>query len=327
MPKLTPKAWPDVKNNSPVALPAIALGTWEGNKENRAQLEDAVINALEAGYRHIDTAALYGSEPAVGNAIKRSSVPRKDIVVVTKIWNTHHSPEAVKASLEESLGRLQLDYVDLLLLHWPVAFKHDASASEPYTSQKTSDGKPVLDMDLTEDHAPSWRALEELVSTGKVKSIGVSNFTIPQLTKLLSYAKVKPACNQVEVHPWFPQNKMLDFCRKHDITVTAFSPLGGQRAVREGAQRVIEDPVVVEAAKKLDLDPAQVIIAWAVQRGTVPLPKSATPSRIKSNFEVPELPKDVFEAIENITVNDPSKKNRFCNFDDSWAYPLFKDQD
>lgn len=118
-------------------------------------------------------------------------------------------------------------------------------------------------MDLTEDHAPSWRALEELVSTGKVKSIGVSNFTIPQLTKLLSYAKVKPACNQVEVHPWFPQNKMLAFCRKHDITVTAFSPLGGQRAVREGAQRVIEDPVVVEAAKSLDLDPAQVIIAWA----------------------------------------------------------------
>ncbi|KAF2223282.1 NADP-dependent oxidoreductase domain-containing protein [Elsinoe ampelina] len=316
MSKLAPKSWPALTNNSPVAIPAIALGTFEAKAENKSEQENAVLASLQSGYRHIDTAAIYGSEPAVGAAIKKSKIPREEIVICTKIWNTHHSAEDVQLSVNGSLERLQVDYIDLLLIHWPVAFQRTKEGD----TLRGEDNKPVLNLPLTEDHQPTWRAMESLVKAGKVRSLGVSNFTIPQLEKLLSYAEIKPACNQVEVHPWFPQTEMLEFCRKNGMVMTDYSPLGGQGEKRE---RVLDDATIVEAGKKLGLEPAQVVIAWALQRGTVPIPKSATASRIKSNFEVPELPQDVFDEIENITVKNPGRKHRFCNFDEAWGYPLF----
>ncbi|KAF2150215.1 Aldo/keto reductase [Myriangium duriaei CBS 260.36] len=305
-------------NNSPVPLPALAYGTFEAKEGERTTgSENATLAALKAGYRHIDTASYYYTEEAVGKAIKRSGVPREDIVLTTKFWNHHHEPADVARSLDESLKRLGLDYVDLYLMHWPIAFKR----TESDEVMRDSNGKPVIDEALTKNHEPTWRAMEQLVDSGKARSIGVSNFSIPQLEKLLSFARIKPACNQVELHPLLPQNKLLEFCNKQKISLTAYSPLGSQGV--EQSKSLKADKAIVEAAEKLNIEPAQLLIAWGIQRGTGVIPKSATPSRIESNFNVPTLPDDVFETINNIVAKDPSRRTRYVNMSNSWGIECF----
>ncbi|KAK5217802.1 hypothetical protein LTR72_009465 [Exophiala xenobiotica] len=301
-------------------IPALGLGTFEPGPPGSGRCSTAVKEGILAGYRHIDTAALYGCEEEVGEGIRSSGIERKELVVCTKFWQQWHQPEDVVKSLNDSLSRMKLDYVDLYLMHWPLAFKR----TEDYQELMGEDGKPIVDHDLTENHEPTWRAMEQLVDTGKARAIGVSNFTIPQLERLLSFARIKPVCNQVEAHPWFPQKEMLDFCRRNGIIFVAYSPLGTQpRGMHTIKARLMDDEDVVAVAKRNGVDAAQVLIAWALQRGTVAIPKSSTPSRIVSNFNVPELSHEDFKCIDEIVDRDPSKRNRFVNFDAIWGTSQF----
>jgi L-glyceraldehyde reductase len=216
-------------------------------------------------------------------------------------------------SIRKIVSKFQLD-TDLYLIHWPVAFK---PTDDLFPT--TPDGKTALDEGVT--IAETWAAMEKLLETGKVKAIGVSNFTISAIEKLLKTAKVTPAVNQVELHPYLPQNDLLDYAKEHNIHLTAYSPLGNNLA---GATRVVEDPTVVKIAEKLGKTPAQVLISWAAQRGTSVIPKSVTPSRIESNFQDFELAKEDFDTInqlesKGVRYNVPSK------YEPAWPVDVFGD--
>ncbi|KAM5354821.1 hypothetical protein ACJ41O_001467 [Fusarium nematophilum] len=340
---------------SGVAIPAIGLGTFEPGPAGSGRCATAVKEGLLAGYRHVDTAALYGCEEEVGQGIRASGIPRQELVVCTN-WQQYHRPDDVAKSLEDSLKRMQLEYgiaipvnerpfghanafkVDLYLMHWPLAFKrtkdYEVLTGEDGKVRRTKPSKPlhlirhlfqpVIDQDLSENHELTWRAMEALVRSGKARFIGVSNFTIQQLDKLLALAEVKPACNQVEAHPWFPQTELLEYCKSKEIALVAYSPLGSQPgAMHEVKARLLDDEDVVAVAEKNGCEPAQVLISWAIQRGTVVIPKSTTPSRIKANLNVPELSHHDFKIIDDICVRNPSKKHRFVNFDNLWGTSQF----
>ncbi|KAK1762473.1 aldo/keto reductase-like protein [Phialemonium atrogriseum] len=309
----------------PIQIPALGLGTFEAAADDAGRCARAVSHALRTGYRHIDTAAAYGCEAEVGEGIRDSGIPRGDIFLCTKFWQQWHAPEDVARSLDESLARLQTSYVDLYLMHWPLAFER----TDDYEIRTREDGKPVVNEELSSNHEPTWRAMEELVRRGKTRAIGVSNFNVEQLKKLLSFARIKPVCNQVEAHPWLPQKELLEFCRENDIAFVAYSPLGSQsgpKTMHTLTARLLEDETVVEVAHRLKTGPAQVLLAWAIQRGTVAIPKSSNPKRIDDNLKVIELGKKDFDLIDQITVRDPLKRNRLVNFDTVWGVNCFGDE-
>lgn len=289
-----------LKLNSGYSIPQVGLGTWR-SKENEGY--EAIVTALKAGYRHIDDAAIYCNEEEVGRAIRESDVPREEIFITTKLWNTQQrNPQE---ALDQSLKRLGVDYVDLYLMHWPVPFKTDRIEDGNYlTSPKKSDGK--FDVDLDWDFVKTWELMQELPKTGKARSVGVSNFSINNLKKLLASPgnKLVPAVNQVELHPLLPQAALLNFCKEHNIIVEAYSPLGGQDAP------VLEDNIVNQIAKKHGADAGQVIVSWGVQKGIVVLPKSVTPERVVSNLKVFKLSDEEFRSINEITkTKDPKRTN------------------
>ncbi len=226
-------------------IPVVALGVWQA--PSGAVTQKAVTSALEAGYRHIDTARIYGNEADVGAAVRSSSVPRSEIFVTTKLWNSDQGFDAALRAFDQSLRKLGLDYVDLYLVHWPVAGKR-------------------LD---------SWRALERLRAEGRAKAIGVSNFLVPHLEELLANANEAPSVNQIEVHPFLQHRETRAFCRERGIVVEAYSPLANGR--RLGDRRV------VALAKRVGRSPAQVLLRWGVQHGMVVLPKSVHEERIREN--------------------------------------------
>ncbi|KAI0345590.1 Aldo/keto reductase [Trametopsis cervina] len=287
-------------------IPTVALGVW---KADPGEVGQAVKHALKSGYRHIDGAWIYGNEEEVGKALKESSVQREELFITSKLWNTFHAPEDVEPALDESLARLQTEYIDLYLIHWPVAFKK---------------GTRDLDSSLTENVYPTWKKLEELVDKGKVRNIGVSNFNIARLTNLTANPlKYKPAVNQVELSYWNPQPELLTWAKENDLLLEAYSPLGGDGQVGKS----LKVPEVVEVAKELGITPAQVILSWLAQRGTVVLPKSVTPSRIEENLQVSELPQALFEKIETAAVSHPPKRTvrpefgtGYDVFDERWPF-------
>ncbi|KAK7894646.1 hypothetical protein LTR67_005385 [Exophiala xenobiotica] len=299
-------------------IPLLGFGTWaEGAWEEAAGewCKQATVAALKTGYRHIDTAWVYKVEDAVGDAIRESGVPREEIFVTTKIWNQYHAPEDVEKSLESSLTAMKLDYVNLLLMHWPIAFKRD----EKMETLLHPNGKPVIDEDLSTNHVPTWRAMEALVAAGKVRSIGVSNFSTAHLSALLPHAKQPIAVNQVEAHAWLPNNDLLAFCKKNDILMMAFSPLGGQTpSIKE---RLLDDPAVQQVAQSTGLDPGQVLLSWGLQRGTAVIPKSAKTSRIASNFHVQRLSGDDFDAIGSI--HERKLIRLLQHFEEDWGVKIY----
>ena len=262
-----------VKNitfNDGNSIPQLGYGVWQIEDNGAA---DAVGTALETGYRHIDTASIYGNEVGVGRGIATSSVPREDIFLTTKLWNSDQGFEKAIAALDASLERLGTDYVDLYLIHWAMP------------QQGT--------------YLESWRALIELKKQGKVRSIGVSNFPQAQLREIIADTGVTPAIHQIELHPYFSQEDMRAVHSEFGIATEAWSPLG------QGGE-ILKDPVIVEIAGKHGISPAQAVLAWHLAKGIVAIPKSVTPARIAENFAAANVTLDTADiaAIDGLTRKD-----------------------
>jgi len=264
--------------NNGLKMPLLGLGTW---KSKPGEVTAAVKHALEYGYRHLDCAGGYGNETEVGEGIKASGVPRGDIFITSKLWNTKHHPDDVEDACRKTLHDLGIDYLDLYLIHWPMAFER-GSESFP----KNADGS--LRYDFSIHPTDTWLAMEKLVNLGLVKSIGLSNFNSEQIKDIMNKGSIKPVMNQVECHPYLGQEKLLKFCEDQGIKITAYSPLGSPD--RPWAQpddvELLKEPKLKEIGQKYDKTPAQVLIRWQIQRGVVVIPKSVTPARIEQNGKV-----------------------------------------
>ncbi|KAA8907640.1 hypothetical protein TRICI_004931 [Trichomonascus ciferrii] len=272
-----------LKLNNGVEIPALGLGTWQSTEQEGY---DAVMAAIKAGYKHIDTAWLYGNEEVIGHAIKDSGVNREDLFITTKLWNCFHR-DPVK-NLDDSLTKLQLDYVDLYLMHFPTSF--DPVAGNPFPNDEHG-------FDHDWNFLNTWELMQQLPKN-KVKSIGVSNFSTMQLEELLNAPTTKelPVTNQVETHPYLPQNKLVEYCKAKNIVVEAYSPLGSTNS------GIMDEPVIKQLAQKYSVSAAQILISWAIWRGTVVLPKSSTPSRITANLQTVKLSDEDGEAISSIST-------------------------
>jgi L-glyceraldehyde reductase len=281
------------KLNSGYTIPAVGLGTWQSGPNEVAR---AVEFALKHGYRHIDAAATYDNEAEVGAGIKASGVPRQDFFLTSKLWNTHHAGPDVEEAVDQSLKDLGTDYLDLYLIHWPVSFKKGKTHNERFPIDPRDEGVYVVDVPIKE----TWQAMEALVKKGKLRSIGISNFNKEKTEEILAFAEIKPAVNQIEAHPFLQQPEFLEWNKQQGILITAYSPSGNNIY---NLPKAIDDATVIEVANSLGKTPAQVLIQWAVQRGTVVLPKSVTPSRIAENFEDFEVPQDAMEKIDKLDKN------------------------
>ncbi|KAH7212303.1 NADP-dependent oxidoreductase domain-containing protein [Fusarium oxysporum] len=309
--------------NNGVKMPGLGFGTF-ANEGAKGETYDAVKCALKVGYRHLDCAWFYLNEGEVGQAVRdflaeNKDVKREDIFICTKVWNHLHEPEEVKWSFENSLKNFGLDYIDLFLVHWPIAAEKD----EDYKPKIGPDGKYVIKKDLTENPEPTWRAMEEIYASGKARAIGVSNWTIEGLKKLLSFAKVKPAVNQIEIHPFLPNEELVKFCQENDILPSAYSPLGSQNQVPTTGEKVRTNETLNAVAERNGNTLAQVLLAWGLRRGYAVLPKSSTPSRIESNFQVPNLSDEDFEAIQSVAKG---RHTRFVNMKDTFGYDVWPEE-
>ncbi|XP_066136958.1 aldo-keto reductase family 1 member C15-like isoform X1 [Saccopteryx bilineata] len=303
---MNPKRGRSVKLNDGHFMPVLGLGTAASEGVPKSKATEAIKVAIDVGFRHIDAAYLYENEEEVGKAIREKvadgTVKREDIFYTTKLWSTFFRPELVQQALERSLKKLQLDYVDLFLIHLPMAMKPGEELLP-----KDASGKVILE---TVDLCDTWEALEKCKDAGLTKSIGVSNFNRKLLEMILNKPglKYKPVCNQVECHPYLNQSKLLEFCKSKDIVLVAYSALGTQRDpkwVDKDSPVVLEDPTLNAIAKKHNRSAGQVALRYQVQRGVVVLAKSFNEKRIKENFQVFdfELTPEDMKAIDGLNKN------------------------
>lgn len=266
-------------------IPALGLGTW---KSSNGEASKAVSKAIEIGYRHIDCASIYQNQKEIGTAISGAlaagQVKREELWITSKLWNNAHAKKHVQPALERTLKDLQLDYLDLYLIHWPVNFQPNIVFPKRPEEYVAPDDIPIIE---------TWQAMEKMVKKGLCKYIGVCNFNLSRLIDLKSKAKIQPVMNQVELHPYLQQSKMLKYCKEHDVLLTAYSPLGsGDRPAalkKDDEPTLLDHPVVLEIAEKRDITPGQVLLAWGLARGTVVIPKSVNPSRLQENFLAADL--------------------------------------
>jgi D-xylose reductase len=325
-----------IEDTMPVAerigIPPLGLGTW---KIPESLAPDLVREAVRVGWRHFDCACDYGNEPAVGSGLAKALADglcrREELWITSKLWNTYHEPKHVRAACERSLCDLRLDWLDLYLIHFPISLAfvpfdvryppgwfYDPRAAVPAM-------KPIR-VPLAE----TWGAMEELVRAGLVRRIGVCNMGTSLLRDLLSYAAIRPAVLQVEMHPYLTQERLLRYCREEGIAVTAFSPLGADSYVPLGMARpdesLLRDPVVTALAERHGRTPAQILLRWAVQRGTVAIPKTQRPERLRENLGVfdfslgDEEMQSLSALNRNRRFNDPGE---FCEKAFNTFYPIF----
>ncbi|RUL66361.1 aldo/keto reductase [Dyella dinghuensis] len=276
-------------NHGNGSIPAVGFGTLITKVD---AVKPAIKAALEVGFRHIDGAEVYRNETLVGEALQEAfeagTVKREELFVTTKLWNNNHRPERLKLAFEASLRRFQLDYLDSYLIHTPFAFQ---PGDEQYPMNERNE--PIYDSDIT--LVDTWRAMESLVDEGRCRSIGLSDITLEKVKEIVAIARIKPSVVQVECHPYLPEWELLDFCKQHGIVLLAYAPLG------HGMEpRITDDPVIKAIAQRVGKMPAQVALAWAVQRGTAFLTTSTNPVHIRENFDISALPDDAMHEMEHL---------------------------
>jgi len=287
-------------------MPAIGLGTFGSDRFTPQQIAGAVVGAASVGYRHFDCASVYGNEDAIGRSFRRiveGGLRREELWITSKLWNDKHAPDEVAASCEQSLADLGLEYLDLYLVHWPFPNYHAPGCD---VESRSPNAMPYIH----ENFMGTWAAMEKLVARGLVRHIGTSNMTIPKLRLVLRDAEIKPACNEMELHPHFQQAELFEYVRENSIVPIGFCPIGSPtRPDRDktAADTVdIEDPVIVGIAERLGVHPAVVCVKWAVQRGQVPIPFSVRRNEYKANLECTvsdPLTEDDMSEIEAIDRN------------------------
>lgn len=272
-------------------LPALGCGTLISDL---AETSRATQDAFEAGFRHFDCAERYRNEHEVGEGLRAGlaakSIAREELFITTKLWNSNHRPERVQPAFEASLERLGLDYLDLYLMHTPFAF-------QPGDDQDPRDEKGNVIYDDGVTLADTWKAMEQLVDSGKCRAIGISDSGQEDLLRCFESARIKPSVVQVESHPYLPETELLEVCKEKGIAFMAFAPLG--HGMRQGP---LQDPVISAIARRVNQTPAQVLLAWAVQRGTAVITTPRTPARAQENFNISPLPEEAFEEINHIAT-------------------------
>ncbi|MET8082864.1 aldo/keto reductase [Micromonospora sp. NPDC005237] len=275
---------PDISLNDGTTIPQLGFGVFQIEPKDTVA---AVTTALETGYRHIDTAEMYGNEAEVGEAIRMSGLDRGDVYVTSKLNNGFHLPDDARKAFDSTLAALKMDYIDLFLIHWPLPTLYDG------------------------DYVSTWKVLEEFQRDGRARSIGVSNFQVPHLQRLADEASVVPAVNQIEAHPYFTNDEVRAYGREHDIATEAWSPIA------QG--KVLDDPTIVDIAEQVGRTPAQVVLRWHVQRGDIIFPKSTTPKRIEENTRIFDFELDD-AAMERITALNKGEAGRQGPNPDTFAY-------
>jgi alcohol dehydrogenase (NADP+) len=269
-------------------IPAIGLGTW---KSDPGVVGSAVGEAIGLGYRHMDCAPIYGNEPEVGEALEAAltggAVSRDELWVTSKLWNSCHFRDDVTPALEKTLGDLRLDYLDLFLIHWPIALTPGSGFPKSLDEFLPPEAAPIEE---------TWAAMEEAVDAGLCRHIGLSNFNVPKLRHIRDGARIAPSVVQVESHPFLAQDDLLEACGEMGVAFTAYCPLGSpdrpERVRKESDPFVLQDPVIASIADKHGVSPAQVVLGWGVKRGTAVIPKTVTPSRLVENLESAAVPLD-----------------------------------
>ena len=281
---MPPPPFPTIDLNDGHAIPQLGFGVFQIDPEDTAR---AVSEALEAGYRHIDTAQMYGNERGVGEAVRASGLDRADVFITSKLNNRFHRPDDARRAFDRTLAELGFDYVDLFLIHWPLPTLYDG------------------------DFVSTWKTLEEFRRDGRARSIGVSNFQVDHLERLTAASDAVPAVNQVELHPYFHNAEVHAYDEEHGIATQAWSPIA------QGA--VLDDPVITAIADKLGRSPAQVVLRWHIERGNIVFPKSTTPARIKENFELFDFALEA-DDVAAIDALDRGEAGRRGGNPDTFAY-------
>lgn len=305
-------------------MPQLGLGTWQSKP---GEVTASVITAIDAGYRHIDGARIYENEPEVGAAIKAKvgdgTVKREDLFITSKLWDNAHRPDCVLPAIKQTLSDLGLEYLDLYLVHWPMGL-------QPGEALVPRDAEGVAIVDQETDLADTWKEMEKLVELGLTKSIGVSNFNKRQIEHIMKTATIPPANNQIEMHPYFIQEKLVEYCTSKGITITAYSPFGcpTHPTAKPGDPKLLEEPKLIAIGKKYGKGPNHVILRWLLQKGIITIPKSVTPSRIIDNFNVFDftLTEDELKEVESLDKGKAGRINVETFLKHSKDYP-FNDED